>query len=442
MRLTLICALLGVAGSAPAMGQEWWRSTTAAMPTSVTGIPDPGASSPAPSPDAEVAQSAESGDPAAAYRSALAGRIQAVLDAQAAALLAGDEAAFLASADQSLRSELKRRFGVLRAMKVAGWAERVVSRPEPVPGTGTPPRWRVGVQLRYCFAVPSCSSVGVTVQSEWVEVGDVPRLVSMAPSTASDMGPRPWEVTDLRVAVGNRVVVAATPRYAYRLTGALAAAEKAAAVTDRYARWRPAPGRYLVYLAGPDEWGRWYGVPQAPWVAGYAMPVSDTSTEIVINAQRVGNSSLSDALRHEFTHAVTLAGIRRDVSAQWWLVEGIAEYVRMADRGIDRYAGLSATKRYVRSGRWSGEIIMAEPPAGSSSEDASGRYGIAFLTVRRIAEKYGEKRLMEFFDAVVRHGGDPSVVARTTLGTPWNDVRADCISYIRKKAGSARTWRG
>jgi len=148
------------------------------------------------------------------------------------------------------------------------------------------------IEMGYIFSAFAVAYAAFGVPAAWWTDRDgVLRLAAFGVSPGTELGPRPWEVSDLRVTVGERVIVAAPPRYAGRLATALAGAEKAAAVADRYARWGPPPGRYLVYLAGPDEWGRWYGVSQASWVAGYAMPVSDQDTEIILNAQKIDSAA-------------------------------------------------------------------------------------------------------------------------------------------------------
>jgi hypothetical protein len=360
----------------------------------------------------------------------IAERLQAALDAQAAALLAGDEARFLAVADPgqpALVAQLRQRFLALRALQVTGWRETLAGAPE---RTGAR-EWHAGVELRYCFVVPGCTPVGVRAESRWVDRNDRLSLVSLAGSPSTELGPRPWEVSELRVAVGPRVVVAATPRYAWRLASALAAAEKAAAAADRSARWGPPPGRYLVYLAGPDEWSRWYGVPQPGWVAGYAMAVSDTDTEIILNAQKVSGDEVTDTLRHEFGHVVTLAGVRRSYTARWWLVEGIAEYIRMAGRPLLAYRALNLTRNYLHSGQWPGLVAVDSPPVSASVDEAGGRYGVAFLAVRCLAERYGEDRMLRFFDAVVRRGGDQDQASVELFGAGLSTVTAGCATYIR-----------
>ncbi|MGC9670157.1 hypothetical protein ACNTMW_26890 [Planosporangium sp. 12N6] len=422
--LAVLCGLLGTPALVAGAGNRWWPLDRAAMAMRQQ-------SAPGAAPGAEPAVAAGAAARATVIRrSRVRAALQAALDAQAAALLRGDEAGFLAPVDAgatALVDELRRRFGVLRALRVAGWTETLGGEPEPVDGG-----WRVVVRIGYCFVVVGCEPVTVPVVTRWTDRAGSPSLVEFGTSAGADLGPRPWEVSDLRVAVGRRVLIAAPPRYADRLGTLLEAAEAAASIADRYARWSAPPGRYLVAIAGPDEWRRWYGVHQADWVAGYAMPVADHDTEIVLNGQRVDGAEVVDTLRHEFTHVVTLDRVGRDYSGQWWLVEGIAEYVRMVGRPLADYELLGVSRRYVRAGHATDVGSLAEPPADAPAEDAAGRYGIAFLTVRCLAERFGEERLLRFFDRVVRHGAPVAEAAVVALGRDWAGTAGGCAGYVRR----------
>jgi hypothetical protein len=428
VRLALgLAVLFGLLGgpAAMAVGRSWWQPLDRAALT-IRQQAAPGVARD----DGPAAVTGASGHAREIRHSRLRVELQMVLDAQASALLRGDEAAFLAPVDESnaaLVGELRRRFGVLRAMNVMGWTEKLGGDLQPVDGG-----WRAVVRIGYCFVVVGCEPVTVPVATRWADGTGPLSLVEFGSSEASDLGPRPWEVSDLRVATGRRVVVAVPPRYAGRLSALLASAEEAAAVTDRYARWSAPPGRYLVYLAGPDEWGRWYGVHQAEWVAGYAMPITERHTEIVLNGQRVVGEEVLDTLRHEFAHVVTLADVRRDYSRQWWLVEGIAEYVRMVGRPLGQYELLSASRHYVRLGNATDVVGLTEPTDGASTEEASGRYGIAFLSVRWLADRFGEEKMLDFFDRVVRQGVAPSEAAVGEFGVEWGEMTGDCAGYVRR----------
>jgi hypothetical protein len=357
--------------------------------------------------------------------------IAAALDAQRAALLRGDLNGFLAPVapdNAALRAALTRRFNALRALHVAVWREAV----------GEPTRnadggWSVPIRVTYCFVVPDCAPLSVSIPTAWAESAGAARLIAFGDSAAADLGPRPWEESDLRAAVGRRVMVASTARYAARLPALLAAAERAAAVTDRFARWGKPPGRYVVYLAGPGEWGKWYGVPQQSWVAAFAMPVTDVATEVVLNIDHVDARDVTDVLRHEFTHVVTLAGVDRTYPHSWWLVEGIAEYVRVAG-GPRPFDGFGDVRKLVHNGLWAGDVALDGPPPTATAGDVNGRYGVAYLAVKRLADRYGEAKMLAFFGAVVRDGEPLDKAARSVFGAPWGTVSADCAAAVSATA--------
>jgi hypothetical protein len=227
------------------------------------------------------------------------------------------------------------------------------------------------------------------------------------------------------------VVVAASPRHASRLQATLAVAEQAAAKADRYARWRPQPSRYVVYLAGADEWATWYGVKQPAWAAGYAMPITPEHTEIVLNANRIDSGEAAGTLAHEFSHVTTLAGVQRNYTDSWLLVEGLAEFIAHGEKPPGAYPWLSGTRRYVNGGQWPGTAALGAPTESATVSDATGRYGVAYFAVRRLAERFGAEKLLAFFAAVSRDGRPPTQVSPETFGVAWPEVAADCDRYVR-----------
>ncbi|GIJ48593.1 hypothetical protein Val02_54790 [Virgisporangium aliadipatigenens] len=368
---------------------------------------------------------------------------------QATAITTGDVRAYLRPADPALHDRMLRIYGSLRAMKAVAVTMTVSGSPQRVTegqgapiaggqpfggrrgGDNGPPdgRWRATVELSFCAAADGCVRAPTKVQSEWTVTGTVAKLVAYPDST--DRGPRPWEASDLRAAVGERVVVAGTSHTSARLPAVLETAEKAAKIADRYARWRPAPTRYMVYLADPEDWAKWYGGKQAAWVAGFAMPLAPDYTEIVLNATRVDAAESLDTLTHEFAHVTTLAGVSRNYSDTWVLVEGVAEFAAHAGEDPRKYRWLDGTRTYVRSGQWPGTAALSAPAESASVGDATGRYGVAYLAVRRIADRFGEDRMWSFFEAVVRSAESPERAAPRVLGAEWSDVAADCDASIR-----------
>jgi hypothetical protein len=355
--------------------------------------------------------------------------IETALAGQSAAIATWNASGFLATVEPPLHAAMRRRFEALRAIKATNYAVRLAAAPAPAGG-----QWRAGVEIRFCAGAAGCRPAPVRVDTVWVVDGDGARLVEWGQSTHH--GPRPWEVSELRAVVGSRVVVAATPRYASRLQPTLAAAEKAAAQADRYARWRPPPSRYVVYLAGADEWSSWYGGEQPVWAAGYTLPITPDYSEIVLNATRVDSTEVASTLTHEFTHVTTLAGVQRNYTDSWLLVEGMAEYATYAGRPESAYPWLSGTRRYVSSGLWPGTAALTAPAESATVSDATGLYGVAYLAVRRLADRFGRERLLAFFAAVARDGRSPAHASPEIFGVPWADAAADCDRHIRAVAGS------
>jgi hypothetical protein len=425
LRRGLVVAAVAVILGAPAIAAARYQDAGAGhgylAPAGITARAAP-APSGATAPAAPVASG---GSPAAAARAS----VDAALADQAAALARGDAVGFLATVDPAVQAPMRRRFEALRALRAVGFSAKVTDEPTPA-GDG---RWQATVELRFCAAADGCTAAPVPVTTTWAVDRNSVRLVEYTPTT--QFGPRPWEASELRAVAGARVVVAAPPRYANRLASTLAVAERAAARADAYARWRVKPSRYVVYFAGPDEWSTWYGVKQPAWAAAFAMPISPEYTEIVLNAGRIESGEVLSTLTHEFAHVTTLAGVQRNYTDSWLLVEGIAEYVTHADRPATAYPWLSGTRRYVRGGQWQGTAGLAAPPESATVGDATGRYGVAYLAVRRLATRFGEAKMLEFFAAVARDGQNATAAAPAVLGAPWPDVAADCDRYIREVAG-------
>ncbi|GAA3455232.1 hypothetical protein [Dactylosporangium matsuzakiense] len=137
-------------------------------------------------------------------------------------------------------------------------------------------------------------------------------------------------------------------------------------------------------------------------------------------------------LTHEFTHVLSLGDDDGD-DRDWWLSEGLAEYV--ADRGGDwTPARLPDVRRLIRTGGWDGTITLAAPPKDLPASDRRGRYGIALLAVTCLARHYGEDRMLAFFTAVVRNRAEPAAAALTTLGAGWPTATAFCTAEVRNRA--------
>ncbi|GAA1761944.1 hypothetical protein [Luedemannella helvata] len=349
--------------------------------------------------------------------------------AQSEALIKGDETAYLAPVDpanKSLVAEHRKRFRVLRGLGVGRWTASIGG----VPTDDGYRTWRATITVGYCVGDASCKPVSLHMRSRWAYKGGTLRLVKLDESTVSDQGPRPWEVDDLQVKAGKRVVVAATSANAGRLASTVRAADDAAEIADQFAKWQPKPQRYVIFLAGPSNWKEWYGEEAPDWAAAWAVPVDDHTSEVVVRTDRVPSSEMEGLLTHELTHVTSLAGAKYSSSRQWWMVEGIADYAEFLDRPVSAYDGLPAIRDMVNDG-WDGRVDVTPPTESSSLTDAAARYGIGFLAIRHIADKYGESKMMTFFGDVMHKGYSLDRAARDAIGMSWSSLNSECAAYIR-----------
>ncbi|MCO1598858.1 hypothetical protein M8C17_27275 [Micromonospora sp. RHAY321] len=375
---------------------------------------------------------AASDDPATAVARGLADRMTAQLQRQSTALLGGDRAGFLAVADPAAHTDLRRRFAALRALKLTVWRAEPSGLPAPV--VGKPGEWRLLVRFQYCFVTPDCRPSPVLIGTRWRENGDQPRLVALEESRSAETGTRPWEISDLAVAIGPRTIVATTPALRGKLPGLLAQAEAAAKVADGYVVAGSPPDRYRIFYAGRAEWQRWYGGGRPQWTGGYAVTVGGGHHEVVLNAEGLASSSADDLLRHELTHAASLPERGYPGRMTWWLVEGLAELAGAGGQPVDRYEGLAEVRKLVRGG-WDGRLEGVTPADDAPAERVGGSYGVGYLAVRHLVDRYGPQRLLTFFEAVVHERKALDVAAGEAFGERWSTLHDECVAYVRAAAG-------
>ncbi|MFI5925985.1 hypothetical protein ACIA3K_08345 [Micromonospora sp. NPDC051543] len=370
-------------------------------------------------------------DPATAVARGLSDRMTAQLRQQSAALLGGDRTAFLAIADPAAHADLRRRFAALRALKVTVWRAEPSGLPTPV--VGRPGEWRLLVRFQYCFVVADCRPSPVLIGTRWRENGDAPRLVAVEESKSAETGTRPWEISDLVVAVGARTIVATTPALRGKLPALLTQAEAAAKVADTYVVTGSPPDRYRIFYAGRTEWQRWYGGGRPQWTGGYAVTVGGGHHEVVLNAEGLPGSGADDLLRHELTHAASLPERGYPGKTTWWLVEGLAEFSGSGGRPVDRYEGLAEVRKLVQGG-WDGRLEGVTPTDDAPAERVGGSYGVGYLAVRHLVDRFGSERLLTFFKAVVHDRATLAAAADEAFGEDWSTLHDECVAYVRATA--------
>ncbi|MFI5909635.1 hypothetical protein [Dactylosporangium sp. NPDC051541] len=345
----------------------------------------------------------------------VADKILGTLNKQAKALLAGDQAGYLAGVGGGLEDGYKRRFGSLRAMGVQVWTPTLVDKPtQNADGT-----WSVLVRHDYCFGQGCVQQFPQVVQTSWTVAGDQATVAKYEQSS------EPWDASALQTAVGRRVIVAGSAANAGKLQRVLTKADAAADVADRYSRWGPAPKWYIVYVAGEGEWKSWWD--NGDIGANYD-GYSTGPRGIVMQAADAGQSFLQTLLTHEFGHVVTV-GEDYGTAEDWWMMEGIADYI--ADRdGATTKGRLPDVHKFVKNG-WDGKITMGPPPDNAPGWEIDARYGIALLSMTCLAKKFTEPKMLDFFGAVVRKNDSLEIASTANFGTDWAGVETSCAQQVR-----------
>jgi len=374
--------------------------------------------------------------------------IQAALEAQATALLAGDEQGWLAPVDPGqakLRSRYRSMFRSLRNLGVSHFVYQTDVDPEPAKGA----TMDLTAEAEYCFSGDKCPEQKDNVSDgpptiiqnlTFKKVGARYLISKLTTEKSRDLQqPAPWETgEDLIFQSGKRVIVAGDRSQRRYFKQVLAAAEKAAAVNDRFAALvRNPQQKYRVYLAGAKQWKTWYGGITDKWVIGYAMPLNDSGSDVVVNISAVRDDSevLATTLQHELAHVVTLGGAYRTSggSGDMWLEEGIAEYIGWYPQSATDSWRRSAVRSLLSSPKRP-KSIAARAPSDAAGPDASDAfYGLGHFTADCLARKYGQGALFDFVRLYLRENRDLDPASREAFGTSFATVDKTCMAWIRDK---------
>ena len=347
-------------------------------------------------------------------------RVRQMLHKQAAALVRGDQAGWLAAVDPPLRGRYQDLYRTLRALRVTTVDYRVTA--------GKPPA--VTVELSYCFTDCAGERPRIAQALTVRAVGDAYVISALAPpGRPTDFQPAPWEAGDLVFAQGRRVTVAAPRALAGRLAEVVAVADRAAAVDDRYAALAGnRQARYRIFLATDRLWRTWYGGKAAEWAVGYMQPLASAGGDVVIDPGRIRNrSGLLEVLQHEMGHVATIGGATPDAD-DMWLVEGVAEYIAAQPR--------RAADTYSRSQLRRPAAMAVRPlPDGAGPAEVAAFYAHGHFAVDCLAATFGEPRAMEFVRLRLRLGNSLDVAARSVFGRPYAEVDRACVARLRDQAG-------
>ncbi|WP_199044017.1 hypothetical protein [Glycomyces salinus] len=433
--ILLVLVLVSSAVLAGGLVNGWRPGVPAAETGTITGAavqPDEG-SLPSPGPDAPEHE-------VLAYLREQAGL---VLDAQGESLVNGSLEGWLAAFDPALHEEMTGRYDTLTAMGVSRFDYRIVTGPLE-DASGAVPVYEITVSATICFVDPAdeCSPADVVFETSWEAGDDGLVMVGVEPS-GGYAGPHPWEVQNMVAAVGDRTVVAAPEGMERQLDDALEIAEDAAINADKWALWER-PDRYVVYIAGDDEFEDWFGgMFDGGDVLGFALPLEGTVDEervpttyaTVMNVDRTGwGNELDSVIRHELGHAVTLWAAPSESYGNdtWWMVEGIAEYIDHGDRPLEDYARMWDIDEYIDQGGCADEIV------GPTQEDdtlaGSGKYGCAFLGVHYMIDTYGQDAFADWFGRTAREGEPATSTAEEIFGKGYDELMGEITDFIAETA--------
>jgi hypothetical protein len=375
-----------------------------------------------------------------------------LLDGQAAALLRGDEKAWLAPVDPARPKLVAQYRDVYRNLRGLGVSHAEFHTQAMSWGMepGKPDLVTVKASLGYCFSGVVCPAwhddvkTGPPKARHQLTVEPVKgtymitgRAALTGRSLYNPLQPAPWDGAELVFARGPRVTVAAPRGQAKHLKKVLALAERAAVEVDRFAAYTGnRQQRYRIYLADDRAWRTWYGGDRPTWAIGYARTLNSAGGDVVLRTDKVlaaGQDPLG-TIQHEFGHVVTLADpTRRYDRREQWLVEGIAEYIGDYPRAVTSTSSRDDVAAEFRRRDAPRTIATAPLPDDADDRTVDKLYAMGHFATNCMADQYGERKLFAFADRVLRQGASPEQAARAAYGKSFGAVDKSCLKWIKRK---------
>lgn len=367
------------------------------------------------------------------------------LQQQAQALVKGNEKGWLAAVDPTKKALVTRYrtiFRNLRALELT----HAEFHGDKLDGSTTD-RVFVQAMLGYCFSGVTCpawhgnygeGSAKATYKLTFQLVKGVWTITALDDKTgvkSNYLQPAPWDNRALSFVKGKRVIVAGPSSQAKRLKQVLTLAEKAAKVVDKYAGYVGNPQkRYRIYVADEAGWKSWYGGVDQSWIIGYEMPLNSTGGDIILRAKSSGDRrQLAVTVQHELTHVVTLAGGEWTSGDDQWLVEGIAEYVGTLPRKPQNTGNHDVLAEVFEKRGVPKTIAVPELADDADDLTVNTLYAMGHYATACMAAKFGERKLFQFTNLVLREGKKPDEASRTAYGKPFATVDKSCLSWIRQR---------
>jgi hypothetical protein len=376
--------------------------------------------------------------------------VRALLAGRAAAVLAGNRAAFLATVDPraaAFRARQARLFDALRRVPFASWSYEVDVTPRPLPGRvryDAPAFSPWVVALRYRLRGYEARPTSVEQHLTFVRrggrwlLGSDSDFDAAGPKTAREI----WDVGPVVAVRGKRSLVLGHPGGRVSLPSLAAEADRdiprVNAVWGR--RWTqqvvvvvPDSTKELARLLDRTPASLRQIAAVATAEVGGAHPVGN---RVLVNPTALaglGALGRQVVMTHEITHVAT-----RDLTssgAPTWLVEGFADYVAYRGTGVPVRAAADELAGDVRAGRGP-TVLPADRDFAGSNPRLARAYESAWLACRLVARRAGEAGLVRLYRGVgpARTGATQARLAgalRSVLGITPAEFTADWRRYVR-----------
>ncbi len=266
---------------------------------------------------------------------------------------------------------------------------------------------------------------------------DTPDGVAFGSAVGDTSRPAPlWLLEDLAVDRSVRTLVAVADRTALPRYSRLAA-EAVRDVRAVLPQWR---GRLVVEVpAAAQQLGRMLDAEPGSYASIAAVTATvdgslspGSPVHIMVNPEvfaDLGEEGSQIVMSHEATHVAVDAAT---ASMPLWLLEGFADYVALARSDLP----VSVTASQILA-----EVRRDGPPKalpGPDEFDPSNKllgtsYEAAWLACRLLADEYGERRLISFYESVDE--GTSVQAAFDGLGTTERAFTRQWRNYLRELAG-------
>ncbi|MER7014315.1 hypothetical protein ABT324_23065 [Saccharopolyspora sp. NPDC000359] len=367
--------------------------------------------------------------------------VQELLARRAAAVRAGDEAAFAATVDPLAPEHFRQRqlawFRALATVPLAEWSYQLDATEPPVPG-GV---WRPDVALRYALAGVDGVPTQRSVEHSFVRRGG---SWFVADDSGRHRWRGPWDFGPCHVArTANGLVIGHEREPVERV-----ARQLDAVVRDVTGVWGPGWDQRVGVLipASQEELRAMVGAGFA--VEGIAaVAVADRvdtaahrveGPRVVLNprtAAELSDAALKVVLRHEVTHIATRPYTVD--GAPLWVREGFADYVGYRGTGLPPRDIAPALARQLRT---------SGPPEqlpGSAEFHQAGRrldlaYQQSWSLVRHLVDRFGEQRVVQLYRRIAATDSPAEVEAalRGETGLTTAELTADWAASLPAAFGS------